>query len=296
MAQLNWTYTSDRGARYNVGMYHGAESGHFLVHCNSKVILIDFHVKKSSTYSFFIENELMEIKISANEKEGYSYDFVINTEVETPKNEERKKFNNKQFVWGIAGFVAFALLVFGCYRALDARHDWYLKNNKAALLLGKGMETTARVAVTPLDEQELRMTYSFIADGHPREFQQNISILQAGVMPVRSGDQFKLTFLPDHPEIHELHLLQPQKKTLDRFSELVFNKMLALHPGLSEEEVSCIIQSTVRAAGMPGLAHLFYQELPQEAHPGHNRKTFEDFRQSEAFLAAIKKECPELEW
>ena len=296
MAQLNWTYTSDRGQRYVVGMYHGQQSGHFMVYCNSKVILIDFNVKKASSYSFFIENELLEIKINETEKSGYSYDFVMNTEVETPLNQERKKVNNKHFVWGLVGFVLFALTVFGGYKVLDNRNDRYLKANKKMILKEKGLLTTARVALEPTDGDEMKMTYAFISNGKAREFQQNISLLSAGLLPVRSGDQFKITFLPDHPEIHDLHLSKPHRKTMERFSELVLNKIMALHPQLSEKEAACILSSSIESHGTAGMADLFYQNLTEEEHPAHNYETFQKLVNSKDFREAVEMNCSLVVW
>jgi len=296
LAQLNWTYTSDRGQQYVVGMYHGPQSGHFMVYCNSAIILIDFNVRKSSTYSFFIENELLELKINETDQNQFSYDFVVNTEAETPKNEERKRFDGLQFRWILAGLALFSLLVFGGYKIMDARNQRYLTANKTPLLQEKGLKTTARVVVDPLDDQHLKMTYAFIADGSPKEFEQDISLLSAGMLPVRSGDQFKITFLPQHPEIHELHLEQPNKKTLERFSELVLNKLMALHPQLNQKEADCLLRSTFAAEGTAGLANLFYQDLTEEEHPRHNYQTFQKMISSEDFVEKMKETCAGFKW
>jgi hypothetical protein len=53
-----------------------------MVHCNGQVILIDFNVMAPKSYTFFIEDELCEIKLA--EKSGQpTYDFEINNEVDT---------------------------------------------------------------------------------------------------------------------------------------------------------------------------------------------------------------------
>lgn len=275
-------------------MYHGPESGHFMVYCNSKIILIDFHVRKNQTYSFFIENELLEIKIREDEKEGYAYDFILNTEADTPANQERKKINNKHFIWALLALALFSLVVFSGYKIMDARNDRYLEANRSALLKEKGLLTTARLSVKPKEGQDMKVSYAFISNGKARQYEQDISITSLGLLPVRSGDQFKITYLPDHPEIHELHLEQPHRKTLERFSELVLNKLLALHPQLSEEEAACILQSGMEARGTAGLADLFYQDLTAEEHPEHNYDTFQKLIESEDFKQAIIKYCGEL--
>jgi hypothetical protein len=291
LAQLNWTYTSDRGLRYKIGMYHGPESGHFMVYCNSKIILIDFHVRKSQTYSFFIENELLEIKIKEDEKEGYAYDFILNTEADTPANKERQKLNNKHFTWALLGLALFCIVVFSGYKIMDARNDRYLEANRSTLLEEKGLLTTARLSVDPQEGQNMKVSYAFISNGKARQYEQDISMTSLGLLPVRSGDQFKITYLPNHPDIHELHLEQPHRKTLERFSELVLNKLIALHPQLNEQEAQCLIQAGMDAKGTAGLADLFYQDLTAEEHPEHNYDTFQRLVASEGFRKAIVEHC-----
>ena len=177
---------------------------------------------------------------------------------------------------------------------MDARNDRYLETNRSVLLDEKGLLTTARLSVEPLEGKEMKISYAFISNGKARQYEQNLSITSEGLLPVRSGDQFKVTFLPDHPEIHELHWEQPHRKTMERFSELVLNKLLALHPQLNEQQAACIIQAGIKARGTAGLADLFYQDLTAEEHPEHNYDTFQSLVQSEDFQKAIVEFCGEL--
>ena len=58
MSQMSWTYIADDGARYDVGLFHGDSTGHLLVYCNARIVVIDFSVLASKNYSFFINDEL----------------------------------------------------------------------------------------------------------------------------------------------------------------------------------------------------------------------------------------------
>ena len=69
MAQMNWIYLDDRGGRHSIGLYHGDRSGHMLIHCNRKIIQIDFSVKETKTYSFFVEDEFCEMIVDCCMKE-----------------------------------------------------------------------------------------------------------------------------------------------------------------------------------------------------------------------------------
>jgi len=108
--QLSWTYLADNGKQHFVGLAHGAETGHLVVHCNSKVVLIDFKVFDNASYSIFIDEQLCEISI---EKQGneYSYGFEIDNQADTPRNRARKKLEKQHLLQSIAFLGTLALVV-----------------------------------------------------------------------------------------------------------------------------------------------------------------------------------------
>ena len=115
MAQMNWVYLDNRGGRHRVGLYHGDQSGHVMLHCNMRVVQIDFSVKETKMYSFFIEDELCEVTLEVQPDGRFGYDFQVNKNVDTPRNRERKADNrrdNRQVAWFVAGFVALLAVVF----------------------------------------------------------------------------------------------------------------------------------------------------------------------------------------
>lgn len=75
MAQSNWTYYSLTGLPYLIEMYHGDDSGHLILFINGDIILIDFNQTVSKTYSFLVENQVLEFKISEEEK-GFKYEVI----------------------------------------------------------------------------------------------------------------------------------------------------------------------------------------------------------------------------
>jgi hypothetical protein len=99
-----------------VGLYHGTQSGHLLVYCNSKIVLIDFKVRESKTYSMFLDEELLELKLDRKEN-TFFYSFQINKEADTPRNRQRiedERRDLRQAVIVLAGFlllVALSVLV-----------------------------------------------------------------------------------------------------------------------------------------------------------------------------------------
>lgn len=87
-----------------------------MVHCNGQVILIDFNVMAPRSYTFFIEDELCEIKL--DEKAGKpTYDFEINPEADTRPNRirnarrsnERKEVQRAKWIGLVFFLVVFSL-------------------------------------------------------------------------------------------------------------------------------------------------------------------------------------------
>ena len=76
MNRFNWTYVADKGVKHHVGLMHGAESGHLLVYCDAKIILIDFEILEDKKYSFFIDEQLCEISIEKIKGQFY-YSFEV---------------------------------------------------------------------------------------------------------------------------------------------------------------------------------------------------------------------------
>lgn len=110
MSQMTWTYIGDNGARHRVGLFHGDNTGHLLVYCNARIVVIDFGVRVSKNYSFFINDELCDIAVE--EKEGkFSYGFRIDQITDTPRNRGRRKMIRDEIRISLIVAVIFILFV-----------------------------------------------------------------------------------------------------------------------------------------------------------------------------------------
>jgi hypothetical protein len=94
LAQLNWTYYSLTGQPYLIDVYHGDESGRLILFVNSEIILIDFNQKERNTFSFYIENQLLELCI--NEKED-KYDYVLTPQMPPSIDAPEEKYFDEHF-------------------------------------------------------------------------------------------------------------------------------------------------------------------------------------------------------
>ena len=91
MPQLSWSITGYNGSIYRLGLFHGDADRHVVVHCNDRVVAIDFNVHATKTYSVFLDQELCEVTIDHTGGNNFTYDCRINREVATPLNEKRNQ-------------------------------------------------------------------------------------------------------------------------------------------------------------------------------------------------------------
>ena len=111
MAQYTWTYLGGCGKKFNVSLFHGKRTGHVLLMLNGQILQIDFGVRDSKTYSFFIEDEFCEVHLERKGDEMY-YFFEINKKVDTPRNRDRKKLNRKYLGQTLAFFLLLLFIRF----------------------------------------------------------------------------------------------------------------------------------------------------------------------------------------
>lgn len=110
MSQYNWTLLDDFGNRYKVGIYHGDKTGHVLVYCNKKVVLIDFKVLRTKTYRFFLGMEFCELKV-IKEFGSYRYDLKIDEKAKTHLNLHRQKMHRQNVIKSFVIFIVIVLTV-----------------------------------------------------------------------------------------------------------------------------------------------------------------------------------------
>lgn len=96
MPQYSWNITGHRGNNYKLGLFHGDKTQHVVLHCNDKVVQIDFEVRESKTYTVFLDHELCEVSIDHTGGNHYDYSCRINHEAATPLNQLRKSHRDEQ--------------------------------------------------------------------------------------------------------------------------------------------------------------------------------------------------------
>jgi len=294
LAQLSWTYVGNGGKHFNVGLFHGPNTGHLMVHCNKQVVLIDFNVLESRTYPLFLDDELLELKVDLS-KGRFSYGLEIDKQADTPRNRIRKKTEKKhlrQTLLFFSGLIGLAAVFCGFMLFYNNSQK---TENLLPLLEEQGVTATARVYDIQGSTAGYRLRFSFVAA--TQKVSGTYEILGAGKalspmgFPLNEGDEFVVSFLPQRPSVHRLELLQPSEKLLESYREMAIEKQLEKHDSQTEAMAACMVDIAYELEGVEGLADFYYQDIPSTEHEPSNELTYKRLVRSVPFQRARERKC-----
>lgn len=308
MAQIAWIFLDTTGGRHRVGLYHGDRSGHLMIHCDLRVVQIDFSVKETKIYSFFIEDELCEVGIY-KEKEGFSYDFQVNKKVDTPRNRVRhaqEKRNRGYMVLLIVGMVAVISLAVGgltCYnRQQDAKRRASLgiasgmTAELAQRLSAEGRDTATSLFI--LREGRQRKVFYTFTTTDARQVTGMMNVADTGLILLPSGfplsdrDAFAVRYLPANPEVNQVDFSQPTPRTLAGYVQMAAEAEARAHPEAAIGRHLCLVQLILWEKNWRSLADVIFQATPPEKNAAHNRDAYLRLMREPEFAQKIKAECP----
>ncbi len=306
MAQVSWIYLDDFGGRHRVGLYHGDKSGHLLLYCDARIVQIDFSVKESRTYSFFIEDELCEVSVQ-RESQGFSYAFHINKRVNTPRNRRRRAEERRNWwlVFGVLGAlvgVASAAVFFLMrWDALQREKTWAnafvfsLSAAEERRLEAEGRTSVARLFIAH-EGQQRWVYYGFLTEEN-RQMTGQFRVPDTGLIvlpngfPLRDRDAFAVKYLPANPNIHRVFFESPTPETISNYFDLAARAQQAAHPDNSAGRNYCIASLALREKGWPSLANFIFQNTPADQNPHHNRDSYLRLIREPALSQKIRQEC-----
>ena len=286
MGQFNWTVLGQTGKKYNVGIYHGNKSGHLMIYCNSKVVQVDFHVKESKTYSFFIDDEFFELEVEKKDNE-FLYGLKLNTTADTPLNNLIKERDQRHWAKTILFAISFILLVSGLVWGIPHLRSMKSDTDKAQILAEKGVDGIVEVR---FDSTQKIFNYFFVGKGKAiSKAIQNQSITP--IIPLASGDVFPIRFVENTPEVH----LVSWKKILPKQIEIYKNRTQQVHqkfnPDFSQKKVECQIELAFQLDSLQGLAHIFFQNENLESNSKFNQASYQKYIRDEPFRRLSTENC-----
>ena len=294
MNRFNWTYIDHKNERHHVGLMHGAQSGNLLVYCNTDILIIDFQVLRSHTYSFFIEEELCELSIEKTADQQYLYSFDLNTKADTPLNRYRKKLSKKHLWQSLAFLGGFLILVLSLTLSFTY---WNKYNTQQQFAYGngsQGRETVAQISIEPESEGRL-VSYYFVANGKSytadTKFKENATPFFKHGMPLLAGDEFVVKYAIDDPSINEIDYNRPSLKQISTYRTRAIQQHLEFHPELDLEYCTCVAKIAFKMKGINGLADLYFQRVPEEENPKHNINSYKRLVRSPKFTQRVEEKC-----
>lgn len=293
MNQFNWTYLGGNGKNHNIGMYHGAESGHLLVYCNNKIILVDFKILETSSYSFFIEDELCELEIELRDDKFY-YGFNINKTADTPLNRIRKK-KEKKHLYQSLGFIAGVfVLVLTAFMTFSNWHSNKQTVGITTLLQEFGKEASAKVLIASENEDH-SVSYYFIVNGRgytvkSKKAKEEVQLYQHG-MPLEKGDEFVVRYLPENPNTCTIDYNRPTPGQVETYLKRAAMKYASKNPNVSDDESKCLTKLAYDLKGIPGLADFYFQDVAVTDNPKHNVESFQRLVRDLPFQKEREKRC-----
>lgn len=307
MAQIGWIYLDNAGGRHRVGLYHGDRSGHLMIHCDLRVVQIDFSVKETRVYSFFVEDELCEVGVY-KEKEGFTYDFKVNKEVDTPRNRVRRAEEKRNrgymalMILGMAVFIGLAVSGLLWYnRQQDAKRRASLGVSSgitpelALRLTAEGRDTAASLFIIR-EARERKVLYTFTT-ADARQVTGKMSVADTGLILLPSGfplsdrDAFTVRYLPANPQVNQLDFSRPTPRTLAGYAQMAAEAEARAHPEAEARRHDCMVRLTLREKGWQGLADLIFQNTPPEKNTAHNRDSYLRLMREPDFARKVQVEC-----
>lgn len=308
MAQVGWIFLDDFGKRHQVGLYHGDASGHLLLHCDRRIVQIDFSVKESRTYSFFIDDEFCEVSLH-KESDHFTYSFKVNKKVDTPRNRLRRA-DERRNRWYMALFLGAMVVVIGgifgavywhrhaaeaAYRSPATSLFRQLSGGDERQLNQHGAPAAASFYIVQ-EALKRRVVYSFVTADSVRVTGRfavpdtGLIILPNG-FPLTDRDAFETVYLPADPDVHRLDYFRPTRGTLDAYLERAARADRIAHPGQTERYSVCLAQLTLERKGWLQLADLIFQTSSPAQNARHNRDSYHRLVRDVDFAAALRARC-----
>ena len=291
MAQFNWTYLGDNGQRFNVGVFHGSKTGHVLVFCNLKVVLIDFSVLDTKEYSLFLGDELCQLKL---DKRGdrFFYDMTVDRDADTPLNRHRKARDKKHWQQSIAFFSAMLLCIITFTSVVIYNHnpeEQVRMEYQAGYLAGNAQKTTG--IITKLAENQVYYQYQVdnqLLGSYINNLQQ--STLR-NHMPIEPGDEFTIIYKVEDPREHHINLDNPTEMQMERYFHRIFDKHSDNYSEFSSEQVECMVATGYQLKGLEAFADFYFQHLSPDSNILHNNHTYKRLVRDIPFKNLMEQQC-----
>lgn len=308
MNRQTWTFLDDQNRRRKVNLFHSPRDGKLLIQVDGETVVATVHAKEAGRWSFLIEEELCDIIVVRRGLE-FLYGFEINRKAPTARNRIIRQ-RERRDLWLPLGIFLVCLLagagfLFGRKwmkkQASPAQFEQIqLSADQLAALSRDGKTTIAHCL-----EGKNGLIYSFKpvrsnANATGDSIQTGGLFLEKKVagkfvlpngLPLEKGDEFRVTYLPKTPAVHQLDFMQLTENQVIVYQNRAAGWHHLQHPELSKAWCACLVRQVWRRTGLRGLADIFFQKTPPAEYADHNSDSFGRLIRDENFKKMVADSC-----
>lgn len=295
-----WTYSASAPPCI-IELKHFLNSGNFIILCDGKALLVDFDVFNSRTFSFFINDEFCRIELIKNTDNQFSYFFHIDKNIDTPRNQDRKKQDKKNRLYGYLAVAASITSVYIFYLFVAQ----YIARKKEQDLLNNGVVAIAKMQVIdhivtgqPYGEcarcnliahYQLGTTPLFMHLELPKN--KLNQVIAPNGMPIQNGDEFHIKFSAKDVWNYRILYQSPTPYQLEQYRNRTLLKYQEANPNLPPDYYACSLDAAYRAVNLAAYPHFYFQNTPRQQNKQYNTNTFKKFIQSPQYLQQLNASC-----
>lgn len=277
MPRFKWIYLEGDGVKHHVELFHGRMKGHVLISCNGSILVTDFDVRQSKSYTFFINEELCKIHLNRKGLK-FTYSFEIDKKTNTPLNQLRRERQNRYNVYLgliLLGFIVICSIVVAFNRKVHIERTgvdpWlaYSESNPNSDELHFG-------GITYTLDDQLLINSSIGSDTYTKYLDGYIAI---NGWPFEVGQEYAVR-LRNGDLIVDWH--KPSEKTLNDFRSRVLEQLD--YEGLKRQgytNKACIDTLIANYTTAYGLASFMFSQL---------EKTVNEYANNESYTALLRSD------
>lgn len=285
MPRFKWIYLEGEGVQHHVELFHGRRNGHVLLTCNGKVILTDFDVRQSKSYTFFINEEMCKIHLKQKGLK-FKYSFEIDRKVDTPLNRIRKKRSRK---YNIYVALMFLLVIATAFWSISVSKKMELEAKRIAFA------SAPRTGITPkiygkLLETEEGFSIQTMLPNNESVTKRVSGIYGFNGWPLQEGQIYEVKL--EGISILEIFWNKPNEQTLNEFRKKVLQDIhLDAFRVYGYTDVSCIIKVIEQQSTAFGLACMYYAKTSPDINAFANEDFFKRIMNSREMKANYDYVC-----
>ncbi len=281
MKQHNWKYQDQKGKNHFIGLMHGVDSGNLIVHCNSKVIVIDFQILFDKTYSFMLNEDLCTISIKKEEDNTYKYHLEVENPNKVkavngkPKEKPKASFLRSNFFYGIFTLVFFAGIIL--LTSYITKNSYEV--NHTSIYLNQSDSNYIRYTTQTKDGKFLNV----ISLENKKEY------LNTPIFPLENGDEFYLDLSDKNQP--KLDFNRPTRQQINSYKIRAIKVHAKNNPAIHESNVECFINNIYEYGGLKALAHVYHQNTPPSESSSYDAVSYQHFVADQNFKAKVTSLC-----